>query len=223
MYETSKYFITTVLFILNAVHSGCAGPLESLYPPKANEPSISVYVVNHNDWHTGIVIRRQDIPAHLWPENHHFKDSEYLEVGWGDRDYYMTPEPTLWMTLKAALWPTESVLHIVGFTGTVEAYFPASEIVEIKLSRRGFERLNTFIQDEYARDASGAVTDLGPGLYGNSRFYLGREKFHLLRTCNVWIARTIRSTGFPITPFYAITASNVIYQTSKYGRMIRSE
>jgi hypothetical protein len=128
-----------------------------------------------------------------------------------------------WMTLKAALYPTESVLHIVGFIGPVEAYFPASEIVEIRLSLRGFERLCAFIQEEYARDASGGVTELGPGLYGNSRFYLGRKKFHLLRTCNVWTARAIRSTGFPITPFYAITASNVIHQASKYGRMIRSE
>jgi uncharacterized protein (TIGR02117 family) len=222
MSQTGKHFIVTTLFIF-AVYSGCAGPIEALYPPGASEPSKSVYVINHNDWHTGIVIRRQDIPDRLWPENHHFKDSEYLEVGWGDRDYYMTPEPTLWMTLKAALYPTESVLHIAGFSGPMEAYFPASDIVEIMLSLRGFERLCAFIQDAYARDASGAVNGLGPGLYENSRFYQGRERFHLLRTCNVWIARAIRSTGFPITPFYAITASNVIYQTSKYDRMLRSE
>jgi hypothetical protein len=119
------------------------------------------------------------------------------------------------MTVKAALWPTESVLHIVGFSGPVETYFPASEIVGIKLSLRGFERLCAFIQNAYARDASGAVTELGPGLYENSRFYLGRKKFHLLRTCNVWTAQAIRSSGFPITPLYAITASNIIYQTSK--------
>ena len=222
MSQTGKHFIVATLFIF-AVYSGCAGPIEALYPPGASEPSKSVYVINHNDWHTGIVIRRQDIPDRLWPENHHFKDSEYLEVGWGDRDYYMTPEPTLWMTLKAALWPTESVLHIVGFSGPVEEYFPVSEMAEIRLSLRGFERLCAFIQNAYARDVSGKAIELGPGLYGNSRFYLARAKFHLLRSCNVWTAQAIRSTGFPITSFYAITASNVIYQTSKYSRMIRSE
>ena len=50
------------------VCSGCLGAVEGLYPPGADESARSVYVVNHNDRHTGIVIRRGDIPDDLWPE-----------------------------------------------------------------------------------------------------------------------------------------------------------
>jgi hypothetical protein len=40
--------------------------------------------VSHG-WHTGLVIRRADIPEGIWPEPHHYADPAYVEVGWGDR------------------------------------------------------------------------------------------------------------------------------------------
>ncbi len=210
-----------MICILFVVCSGCFGPIENIYPPKPDEHPISVYIVNHNDWHTGIVVRRQDIPDGIWQENNDFADFEYLEVGWGDMDYYQALEPTKWIAMKAAFWPTQSVLHIVGFSAPVERYFPETEIIEIGLSHRGFEQLCIFIQDRYARDASGQTIKLGPGLLENSRFYLARGKFYLLRSCNVWTAEAIRSAGCPITPLYSITANNVMYQTSKFGKIIR--
>ncbi len=215
----SRLLIIAALLIFHVFYSGCAGPIEALYPPRPDEPRRSIYVINHNNWHAGIVIRREDIPAGLWPEHGDFPESEYLEVGWGDREYYQARDTTVWMAFRAAFWPSESVLHIEGFSGPLEQYFPVAEIVEITLSLQGFEKLCAFIQDAYARDESGKAIPLGPGIYGDSRFYLARGKFHLLRTCNVWIAQAIRSAGFPITPMYAITARNVMYQTKKSGRV----
>jgi uncharacterized protein (TIGR02117 family) len=187
------------------------------------ESTKSIYVVNHNDWHTGIVIRREDVPGDLWPERQAFGDSEYLEVGWGDRDYYQSPDPTVWITLKAALWRTDSVLHIIGFNEPVEDFFRGSEMVELRVSVPRLERLSAFIQDKYARDASDRVIELGPGLYENSRFYLARGKFHFLNTCNVWTAEAIRSAGIPVKPSYAVRARILISQLKEHGRMIPAE
>jgi uncharacterized protein (TIGR02117 family) len=210
------------MFVFEILCSGCFGSVEGLYPPGTGEELKSVYVVDHNGWHTGIAVKRQDIPDNLWPEHQDFADFEYVEVGWGDRAYYQASEPTLWITMKAALWPTPSVLHIIGFNGLVQRYFPESKIVEIALSHPGFERLCRFIQDSYARDDLGKAIRLGSGLYKHSQFYLGRENFHLLKTCNVWTAKAIRSAGCPITPLYAITAGNVIRQGKKCGKMIQT-
>jgi len=221
MWLGRKSFLFSSTPIFTIVCSGCLGPIEGLYPPKADDPSKTVYVVNHNDRHTGIVVKRQDIPTNIWPEHHDFAAFDYVEVGWGDRDYYQTEQPTLWMTVKAALWPTESVLHITGFSAPVQRYFPESEIIEIDLSQRGFERLCMFIGNSYAKDSSGKAIKLGPGLYKNSQFYLARGKFHALKTCNTWTAKAIRSAGCPITPLYAITARNVMYQGRKCGRIIQ--
>jgi uncharacterized protein (TIGR02117 family) len=180
-----------------------------------------VYLVSH-DWHTGIVVRRADLPAAAWPESEDFPDAEYLEVGWGDRDYYQSREPGAWLTLKAAFWPTPSVLHIAGFSGPVAGYFPHSEVIELNLSQRGFERLSGFVHDSFDRDGAARSARLGPGLYGQSGFYPAREKFHLFNTCNVWTARALRAAGLPVTSYFAITTDNVMSQARRFGKTIPS-
>jgi len=177
--------------------------------------------VSHG-WHTGIVIRRTDLPAAVWPESKDFPDAEYLEVGWGDRDYYQSREPDAWITLKAALWPTPSVLHIVGFSGPVASYFPHSEVVELTLSPRSFEHLSGFVHGSFDRNGAARSSRLGPGLYGYSAFYPARGKFHLFNTCNVWTARVLRAAGLPVTPSYAITTDNVMSQARPFGKTIQS-
>jgi uncharacterized protein (TIGR02117 family) len=199
--------------------SACAGPIKELYPPPPGSDVKRVYVVKQN-WHTGIALRRSDIPFALWPQIRDFPDVEYLEVSWGDADYFPAPDPTLGMLLKAALVPTRSVLHVVGFDGPVEEHFPISTIVEITLSEAGFEQLCRFIAQTYAvndKDADGVKE----GLYLNSRFYPARPTFHIFRTCNTWVAQALRSAGYPITPFYAVTAGNVIRQVSKFGAVVK--
>jgi uncharacterized protein (TIGR02117 family) len=142
------------------------------------DPRRRVYLVSHG-WHTGIVVRRADIPTGVWPESEDFPGAEYLEVGWGERDYYQTREPGVWLTFKAALWPTPSVLHIVSFSGPVSSYFQHSEVIELELTQSGIEHLSGFVHDSFDRDGAVRSGQLGRGLYGHSAFYPAREKFHL--------------------------------------------
>ncbi len=212
--------LRALLLAAAVLASGCVGPALGLYPPSPGESVTSVWVVSHG-WHTGIVVRRQDVPEGLWPQLRDFVGSELVEVGWGERDFYMAPAGTSGMALRAALWPSSSVLHVGGFSGPAESYFPASEIVEIKLSRRGFEKLAVFLQKAYATDEAGGAIRLGPGQYPNSLFYLARETYHLFKTCNVWTARALRSAGCPITPFVSVTAGNVIHQATAFCGALR--
>ena len=128
------------LLALALLASACVGPIHGLYPSREGEAVTSIWVVSHG-WHTGIVVRRQDVPDGLWPQLRDFAGSELVEVGWGERDFYMAPAGTSGMALRAAFRPGSSVLHVAGFSGPVERQFPAREIVEITLSRRGFEQL----------------------------------------------------------------------------------
>ena len=168
------------------------------------------------------MLRRTDIPDGITPKLGGFLDTEYLEVGWGDMDYYQTPDPHMGLTLKAALLPTASVLHIVGFNGAVAAYFPYSEIIGIELSSAGIELLSRTIAASFATDAAGNITALGPGLYGDSRFYRSRETYHLFNTCNVWTARALQAAGLPVTPAIAITVENLMSQARKFGLVMQS-
>lgn len=208
------------LVVFSAAAAGCAKSIEGLYPPAPAELVKPIYVINHG-WHTGIAVRRANIPEGVWPEHADFADSEYVEVGWGDREFYTAPEGTLGLALKAVFWPTQGVLHVVGFDGPVQQFFRQREIVEILVSDRGFHRLAVFIGDAYAKDGSGRTMVVGRGQYANSRFYVAREKYFLLKTCNTWTARALRSAGLPITSLYAVSAGNVMDQTRPLGQVLK--
>lgn len=199
----------------------CAAPEKNSVPAEDDAASKPVYLVSHG-WHTGIVVRRMDLPAEVWPESADFPDAEYLEVGWGDRDFYPAAEFGWGIAFKAVFWPRLGVLHMAGFSGPVADFFPHSEVVEMKLSRRGFERLSGFVHDCFDRNGAVRATRMGPGLYGQSAFYPAREKFHLFNTCNVWTARPLRTAGLPVTPFYAMTADGLMSQARQFGQTIQS-
>jgi uncharacterized protein (TIGR02117 family) len=197
----------------------CAAPPPGPARPQGDGSVVAVFLVAH-DMHSGIAVRRADIPAGLWPESRDFPQAEYLEVGWGDRDYYMGRDQGFWGTLRAALGSDNpSVLHVAGVRGPLAANFPASEIIEVKLSRDGFERLVRYIHDAYDRAGAPAVAPLGPGLYGDSRFYPARESFSLSRTCNVWTARGLRGAGLPVHD--SITKEGLMSQAREIGKVVQ--
>jgi len=186
-------YLQIILFGIGFMTAGCA-----VYPRVAfadqDTPARSIYLVNHG-WHAGIVVRRGDIPMGVWPAHEDFPDSTYLEVGWGDSEFYQTPEPDLLTTLQAGLAPTESVLHIVGFDSPVTRYFPYSEVVGIRISEMELERLCRYFNDSHQRDKMGNRILLGPGLYGKSRFYRSGEEYHLFNNSNHWTARALQTAG----------------------------
>lgn len=210
---------TGLLFFVILALSACATPVKGLYPPGRGEPTVSIYLVSHG-WHAGIVVRRTDIPDDLWLESRDFPEAKNLEVGWGDWDYYQSKDPGVWLTLKAALLPSASVLHVVGFRGPVASYFLTSEIIELAPSPRGFQELVRYIQNSYAREGAKVAKPLGPGLYGNGLFYPARGKFHLFNTCNTWTAHALRAAGYPIA--YTITAGTLMSEASRFGKVIQA-
>jgi len=204
------------LLALLLIAAGCLGPVSTLYPPRADEPTRSVWVLGHG-WHTSIVVRRADISSKIWPEHDDFPQARFIEVAWGDRDFYQAERGTLWLALKAA-FGSESVLHIVGFSTPIAQYFPETEIVEIIVSQRGFNEVSRFIHESYARGAEGRTIRTRRGQYGQSYFYLATDTYHLLNTCNNWVAKALRAAGLPITPAYAMTAGNVMLQVKAVDR-----
>lgn len=171
----------------------------------------TVYLVSHG-WHAGIVLRREDLFGKRWPIIDDFPHGEYLEIGWGDLEFYQNPEPGSWLMIRAVLQPTDSVLHVVGFEGEVTRYFPNSEVIRIELPLENFRRLSQTIAASFELDGEGRPLSLGPGLYGNSRFYRSRESYHLFNTCNVWVARILRTAGLPVNPALSLRVEGLLEQ-----------
>ena len=194
-------------FVLCWLLCGCAIPLVAELPEAPATESI--FLVSQG-WHTGIAVRRADIPDPLLPEKRDFPGARYLEVGWGERDFYMAGAPGPWLAFKALFFVNRSVLHVASVPGDLALLFPRSEIVEIRLSRPALESLLRYVHDAVQRAGPGAAAPLGQGLYGDSRFYAGRETFHLLRNCNVWTAGALRAAGLPVRD--ALTVEGILAQ-----------
>jgi len=208
------------LAIVVVVLDGCAAPRGApVRHAAAQQNAVSIYLVGHGG-HTGIVIGQGDVPQELWPERRDFPDAERFEVGWGDHDFYQSPAPDPWMTFKAAFLPTASVLHVVGFRGAVADHFRANEIVAIALPRAGLDGLARYIHDAHIRSGVAPAAPIGPGLYGDGRFYAARETFHLFRNCNVWTARALRAAGLPVRD--AITSEGLMSQARALGTIVRA-
>lgn len=218
--DMSRVCIWILLLAISCI--ACTSPVREVGTPLGNEQGNTIYLVSHG-WHAGIVLLRSDISESIWPTTVGFPDAQYLEIGWGDKDYYQAPDPHLGLILKAALLPTASVLHIVGFNEPVQTYFPYSEIIKIELPSAGFEYLIYTITASFAMDEAGNTTLLGSGLYGNSRFYLSKETYHLFNTCNVWTARVLQAAGLDIVPAYAIRVENLMSQVRKVGMVLQME
>lgn len=207
--------------------AGCAPPVffrgQSPFHPDAALPeqTRTAYVVGHG-WHTGIVLDTTDVDVNDWPEIIDFKHRRYVEIGWGDEGFYRAQSVDIGLAARAIFTPTPSVLHIVGFDAHPQHVFLGSDLIELRVSEEGYRRMCRAIQATYARDAAGRSLPLGPGLYGESRFYRANGSYYYPNTCNVWTARMLREAGLPMTLPFSTTAGGVLRQVRSHGRVLGS-
>lgn len=205
-----------LLFCLLLLCSACTGPSKAPSFSIGDESLASIYLIDHGK-HAGLVVRKADIPAGLWPESRDFPDADYLELGWGDWDYYQADDPGLWMTLKAAFWPTASVLHVVGVKGSVADRFAGYEVIRLELAPDGFAKLVAYIHQSFARNGETKARPIGLGYGLGSRFYPARGKFHLYNTCNGWVARALEAAGYPMGVFRPVTADQLMAKARQFA------
>jgi uncharacterized protein (TIGR02117 family) len=207
-----RIFIASLLAFLA---SACATPKGERNLRAGGDNTKRVFVV-HNKWHAVIVAKAADIAADELPELAHFPGAEYVELSWGDADFFPAAEGGVGLALKAAFWSGGSVLHVVGFSGPVKDTYRSAEIIEIELSEAEFERLIHFVSAEFQRKHPGRPADPRPGLFPQSRFYPAKSKFSILRTCNTWVAEAFSAAGLPVSPGYVLTAGNLAGQIKQY-------
>lgn len=168
----------------------------------------------------GIAFKGRYLRSRL-PDHQKLPDGKYLMVGWGDNKYYPSEDRSVWLLLRAALLPTGSVIHAVGFDGPVVEYFYQADIVRVRLSRKGMRKMASFIAGRFKKEEDGSLMYAADGLFPRSAFFKARGWYFFPKTSNTWTARALRKSGFPITPVYALTSGNVLQQTRKHGKVLQ--
>ena len=177
----------------------------------ACDPQESVYVVSHG-WHAGIVVSRLDLLNFVPSLEKDFTSGEYLEIGWGDEQFYRAQTPTAGLAIRAVLWPTSTVIHVVAVPKSPRMQFSESEVIEISVPRAGYEQQLAYVAESFSTTPDKSIAGLGPGLYGDGWFYRAEGTFHAFNTCNTWVAKAIGRTGYPMRDQTVITVEPLLSQ-----------
>jgi uncharacterized protein (TIGR02117 family) len=205
-------------WLTNALLFGCLVQLTAFslfkewrHLPATHNDEQTVHVTSHG-WHTGIVIDGDKLGSEIAFLEEYFGKNSYYELGWGDSGFYTANEITSGLTLRAMLWPTSSVMHVVALPVPPKRYFKNSDVISVKISKQSYKLLLQEMAQSFATDAQGNVNFVKKGLYGDSRFFKGNGRYYLTKTCNTWTATILDSAGVPVTSFLTLTADSVLRQ-----------
>ena len=196
--------------------AGCAATRDSVSRFQSMPSSTTVYVVHHGTLHTGLALKRSEIPQGHWTASADYGHSRYIEVGWGDDDGYRKPL-TSGIALKALAGSTRTVLLADGFSQSIREKYadPKFTVLAVDLSRTGFSQLCDHIQQTYALNERGKPIRLGKG------WYRARGTYSAFNTCNTWVAAGLRKAGCPIDPTFCLLPGQLLARVRPFARSVR--
>lgn len=181
-----------------------------------NREAHTIYVSSIS-WHTGIVVPAYSMPDSLWPEEHAYPEDAYLEIGWGEADYFPHEGFNLWYAIKSVFWPTSSVLHVNPIREQVESYYTATDVVRITVNDEQLRQLIHYLTGEFELDEDGKAVPSQEGLYVDSYFYKADRSYYFPNNSNVWAARALKRTGYSISPIWYQTTGWVLNKAENFG------
>jgi uncharacterized protein (TIGR02117 family) len=209
--------LALVLVLALTIFAAPSAGIATVASPDERRP---VYLVSHG-WHVGLVLRRDDVAAASWPEKEALPSFRYLEVGWGDGDYYPARRGTIPLALRAAFRSRWSVLRVIGFDGRVPETFPRSKILRIDVSPAAVAAVADHIHRSYAGAPHGHPIITAPAEHGFGFFFAARGRYSVRENSNTWVARALTVAGCPIDVETALTAGAVLHQAARFARVVR--
>lgn len=219
--KSGKKLAAGLLLVLAILHFGCARQAQCIAQEDQRQ-AVAVHVVNHGR-HTGLVLPNKELPDELKLLTQELNKHSFIEIGWGDADFYRADKVTPGIALKAIFLPSSSVLFIYGFNQSISAFYLGAEIYRIDLPREGFEKLCAHVSGSFQKGPDGGSVLIEPGRYANSYFYKSSLKYFFPRTCNTWTVKTLKAAGCPVSPAFAQTAGSVMKQIRKIGIPVSRE
>jgi uncharacterized protein (TIGR02117 family) len=172
--------------------------------PLAFSVDLEMYVISHGH-HSGIILSRKDINLDYIENSNDYSYAQFIEFGFGDKEYYMSEDdPTLLQGAEALFWSSGSVMHVVKINDSLKRTFPESNIYRLKANRENIRLLNRYIFESF-KYHDRKNPPLGKSLYLDGNFYDGSQTFSALNTCNTWVANALQYAGYDINPSFVTT------------------
>ena len=196
----SIYYIILFVFVIGTTYQA--------------QDSVKVYLINQA-WHVGFLIQVDSITISQIPIIKDFTDFKFVDIGWGDEDFYQDDGINYYYGAKAMLVPTSSVIKITGHISTSQSILNWSEDSrEVMLSSHGYKKLLNFIEASFEK-GKGKYVETSRLADGAIRFYKSGLSYHLFNTCNTWIAAGLKEAGLYIDEDGIITTANLFESIDK--------
>ena len=174
-----------------------------------------VWIVDHG-YHVGLILPRSALDglALIDPFPSYIM---WFEIGWGDDGFYRQApdisDASTGLVASALLWPTKSVLHVVGVERHPEEAFSGAPMLRLMLDAEGRAALRAQIAETLVAPPQ----RLGPGLYGVSLFYRARPDYHLFYVCNHWLSDALNRAGLPSSSVWSTLPTGLFYELEVRG------
>jgi hypothetical protein len=190
--------------------SGCAAPVQGLWPPPPETPFRTIYV-SLDSWHAMIALPLSD-------EHSALSVQRFEEWGYAERAWYLEGRQGPTGVLRALFWPTEGVVE-VGLHDRVWAVRspqPPSDLFTFRVSDEGYHRLRSHLLSTIASPEP-IVTA------GGTSFYPAKRSYHLFHQCHQYAAGALQEAGLPITAFWAFSRALLAMQLERAVQMAADE
>lgn len=186
------------------------------------DASIKIYIAK-SYWHTGYILYNDSLAQEHLPVLKNFDSFELVDIGMGEREFYMDPSYDLFLAAKAILYPTEGTVRIAGVPGNIDDLIRWRDyVVELELTGVQFEKLCEFIEESLIMDEFFIPVIIEKRAEGSIVFYESPQSYHLFNTCNTWLASGLRFANLDeIKPFNVITSQNLFEELIKYGEVLK--
>ena len=158
-------------------------------------PEMEIYLLSneiHTDLAFPVVNEVFDWENFLNGDDFKERPSEWIEIGWGDQQFYF--EMPTWdkFTFKLA-WdalfvPGQAVIHVNYLDGHPSSY---ANHRKIKISKKNYKKLVEKVLNQFNLKNGKPILIPNKGYDLTDNFYESYGNFSLIRTCNVWTSEVL--------------------------------
>jgi len=184
--------------------------------------SHEVHVVEEA-WHSGIVIENDEQARSVIPALNDFIWADYVDIGWGDEDFYQSPDIDYWLGAKALLINTPSVVRIAGYKGSKEPKLRrADAAMRFELNGEQYRKMLFFIARSFSSDTAGTPQTIARQANGGVIFYRSVLYYNMFNTCNTWVGKAFKQAGFDVNTFMLLTKGQLMERLQPFGTPVES-
>ncbi len=191
----------------------------------------AVIYIARRGWHIDIGFDAADLQSPLASLVAEFPGVQYLFFGFGDEHYLLSKNRNA-PVLLAALWPGRGMILATGLKSPPSEAFGAAHVISLSVTRAQLQAAENFVHrsfDAVTSDTDGGVSHTGiddgrpirpygRGPYDGSLYFISKDKYSALHTCNTWAAEVLKASGLRVHSVGVVFAGQLWTQARRLER-----